>query len=489
MSISVAQLHPSLYTNKVAKSITCTDVTLNSQLIEDGFVFVAVEGATVHGGAFAQEAINRGAVAIISDGKTSLEGLSVPVFVIDELVSQLPVLADNCYGNASKELSVFAVTGTNGKTTVTQLIAQLLAHCGSPSGVIGTLGWGPLGMTQPAGMTTPDILATYKMLQSLKSNGVQSVAMEVSSHALVQGRVSGLVFNTVLFTNLSRDHLDYHHDMASYQKAKELLFTQANFTNAIINIDDVVGQQIAKQISPKAKVFTCSMQGADADISIDDVQYHANGIRGHIVSPWGEGKLDTPLLGQFNVMNLLQAISVLALQGYRLDIILDKVSELKAVTGRMELLSGNDVTVIIDYAHTPDALEKLLVAARHHTLGQLICVFGCGGNRDKGKRPLMGSIAYQYADRIVVTSDNPRLEDPQLIINDIVSDLAQHEDGLSIIVNRRDAIHSAILNASAGDCVVVAGKGHEKNQDVMGELLPFDDCLEAQAALHLRGAA
>ncbi len=489
MSISVAQLHSSLSANKDAEKILCSGVAINSEAVETGFVFVALAGATVHGGVFADEAINRGAVAILSDGKINLSAVSVPVFVINDLAITLSEIATNFYGNASINLPVFAVTGTNGKTTVTQLIAQLLAHCGLPSGVIGTLGWGPLGVTQSTGMTTPDILTTYKMLHSLQTEGVKSVAMEVSSHALVQKRVEGLVFNTVVFTNLSRDHLDYHQDMACYQKAKESLFTRSNITNAIINIDDVAGQQIAKNIAPDVKLFTCSTQSAEADISVCHLEYHGQGIRGHIVTPWGEGELDTPLLGQFNVMNLLQAISVVALQGYSLDVILSKASELKAVAGRMELLAGNDVTVIVDYAHTPDALEKVLVAARHHTQGQLICVFGCGGNRDKGKRPLMGAIACQYADRVVVTSDNPRLEDPQSIINDIVINLAENEENLSIKVNRREAIRSAIINASAGDCVVVAGKGHEKTQEIMGELLPFNDYLESQAALHLRGAA
>ena len=470
---------------------------LDSRQIVEGDLFLACAGHTVHGFTHIDAALEAGATAVLWEThpdidtlpfswRTSPQGQQVPLIAIADLSAQVGVLADRFYGQPSRKMFVTGITGTNGKTSCSQFLAQLLSE-DKPCGVIGTLGNGLYGQLNDTAHTTPDALSCHAFMADMLALGASDIVMEVSSHALQQGRVNAVQFDCAVFTNLSRDHLDYHGDMQAYADAKARLFNVADLKFAVINIDDEYGRELAKRITPPTRLirYGLSAESGQADIYACDVTLSPAGLSCHVVTPWGEGELSASILGQFNVSNLLSVLSVLLLHGMTLNEALSRLSRVKQVAGRMEcLLQQDKPTVVIDYAHTPDALEQVLLALREHCEGQLWCVFGCGGDRDKGKRPLMGEIADRLADVIVLTNDNPRSESPQAILNDIQTGLT----GLSechIMADRAVAIAHAINNARANDIVLIAGKGHEDYQLIGGQRLSFSDVVEARKQLGL----
>jgi len=408
-----------------------------------------------------------------------------------------------------------AITGTNGKTTCAQLYADLFSQLqdnlqseseGYKCGFVGTLGHGIARMEraedsqissspenlQPSPLTTPDAISMQGILADLASDGCSAVAIEASSHALVQGRISSLELDTAVFTNLSRDHLDYHGDLNRYANAKRELFKAAGLKNAVINIDDNVGKSIVADLDPTIRVITYSLENITADIYCRSMEFSTLGFTATIHTPWGSGEVSSSLLGKFNLYNLLAVIGAFVIQteDSEYDLfskVLELIPNLSAVSGRMELVgNGNGPAVIVDYAHTPDALDKALQALKVHCNGALWVVFGCGGDRDIGKRAEMGKIASENADKVVVTSDNPRTESAKKIIDDI---LLGTTGDIHIDADRRSAISFAIGAACKEDVILIAGKGHEDYQILGAERLPFSDQAEARLALHKIGSA
>jgi UDP-N-acetylmuramoyl-L-alanyl-D-glutamate--2,6-diaminopimelate ligase len=347
--------------------------------------------------------------------------------------------------------------------------------------VIGTLGASLGDEVEEAGNTTPDPVALQKQLADWRDQGVYAVAMEVSSHALVQGRVNGVEFETAVFTNLSHDHLDYHGSMQAYGRAKLELFTREGLSHAVVNLDDDFAPQVMAVVDPGTRVVTFSARGGEADVRVRHARFHPGGVDGELQTPWGSGAFESPLPGDFNLANLAAAVAAMALAGEDLSRLLAAVAQLKPVPGRMELVpNAAGLQVIVDYAHTPDALHQVLAALRSHVAGALVTVFGCGGDRDRDKRQLMGRVACELSDRVFVTSDNPRSEPPGDILRDI-------ETGCSgdylLLEDRAEAIRRALQEAEPGDCIVIAGKGHEDYQIVGSERLYFSDTEQAMAAL------
>jgi UDP-N-acetylmuramoyl-L-alanyl-D-glutamate--2,6-diaminopimelate ligase len=376
------------------------------------------------------------------------------------------------------------VTGTNGKTTTSCLVAQLGRSLGKPCGVIGTLGASLGEEVTEAGNTTPDPVSLQRQLAEWRDRGVVTVAMEVSSHALVQGRVGGVEFETAVFTNISHDHLDYHGSMEAYSRAKLQLFATEGLQHAVVNADDGMAPQVRSVIAEGVEVVTYSATGRSADVRLIAPRFLQDGVHGELHTPWGNGEFVSPLPGDFNLANLAAAVSALVLAGEELNAVLEAVSALNPVPGRMQIIpNALGFQVIVDYAHTPDALEQVLRALKTHVAGNLIVVFGCGGDRDREKRQVMGRVACQHADRVVLTSDNPRGENPMQILRDI-------ETGCSgdyqLVEDRAAAITRAVAAAVPGDCSVIAGKGHETYQIVEGERLPFSDEEQARDAIQRR---
>lgn len=465
---------------------------LDSRQVEAGDVFLACAGHTRHGFGFIDTAIKAGAAAVLwqthpdidtlpFSWRTSPQGQAVPLIAIPDLAQQVGVLADRFYGQPSRRMFVTGITGTNGKTSCSQFLAQVLA-ADAPCGIIGTLGNGLFGKLNTTLHTTPDALTCHGLMADMLAAGATDMVMEVSSHALQQGRVNAVQFDCAVFTNLSHEHLDYHGDMQSYAAAKRKLFEFAGLKFAVINVDDPYGRELASQIQAPTRLLRYSLtgEGEQAEVFAREVELTPQGMQFHVVTPWGEGELAAGLMGRFNVSNLLAVLSVLLVHGMALDEALARLSHVSPVAGRMECLTQPDKpVVVIDYAHTPDALEQVLAALRAHCTGQLWCVFGCGGDRDKGKRPVMGEIADRLADIIVLTNDNPRSESAQAILNDIQTGLT----GLSechVIEDRAAAIAYAVNHAVLGDMVLIAGKGHEDYQIIGDRRLPFSDSAEVR---------
>lgn len=462
-----------------------THLSLDSREIRPGSVFVAVPGHQVDGRQFIEAALELGAVAVLVHtddpdlhGKVSYDaGLQIQFF---KLSRQLSALASQVYNLGIEHIKLIGVTGTNGKTSVTQLIAQLCDSMVIKSAVMGTLGNGIWGELVDSGNTTADPITVMRQLHDFDRQGVQVGAMEVSSHGLVQGRVDAVPFDVAVFTNLSRDHLDYHGTMDAYGAAKQRLFRFSSLSNGLLNIDDPIGLEWLQDKRCHGLVGFSVLGHSDATIYTKMVQQHANGVRARLVWPEGEAMLDSPLLGIFNLSNLLAALGALYLCGYSMQELLKHVPTLKPVAGRMERFSAiNGATLVVDYAHTPDAIEQALKALRGHCQGKLWCLFGCGGDRDKGKRPLMAQAAEAHADCVMVTSDNARSEDPQSIINDVLKGLSRPQIALTEI-DRKKAIEQVVMLASAGDLILLAGKGHETYQEIGGKRLDYDERAFAQ---------
>lgn len=464
-------------------------LALDSRQVRGGDLFVAVKGTQQDGRDYISQALKSGAVAIVYER----EGYQLPdhyladypnvTFVaVDQLAHQLSTIAGHFYDDPAQHMALIGVTGTNGKTTVSQLIAQALDLLGMPCGIMGTLGTGFWQKLQTAKQTTPDAISVQANLAWLKESGAQAVSMEVSSHGLDQGRVEALPFKVAVFTNLSRDHLDYHASLEDYAAAKARLFSWPTLQSSVINYDDPVGRTFIN-LSSGLELFSYSLQDAEADIYCVDSEFSDQGITATICAKGEQGILHSPLIGQFNLSNVLAVVGALLAQGYTLQAILEVIPKLQGPEGRMQRVGGGDKPlVVVDYAHTPDALEKVLTAIRPQVKGQLICVFGCGGNRDKGKRPLMASISERVADKVVVTDDNPRHEQSASIIHDILQGFEKPQDVL-VIADREQAILTAVRQAGVGDIVLIAGKGHEDYQDVAGVRSPFSDMKIAQQAL------
>lgn len=462
---------------------------IDSRSVKPGDFFVAMKGLHLDGHEFIEDAIHQGALGVISETPFDC---AVPVIVVPHLSERLGIIASRFYDNPSEKMDVIGVTGTNGKTSCTHFIAQALSQAGHPCGVIGTLGSGLWPNLISSGYTTPDAIVCHKSLAEIVNAGAQVVAMEATSHGLEQHRVAGVAFDIAIFTNLSREHLDYHQDMENYAKAKSKLFSWPGLKQAIINIDDLVGESFATAHVNDYPVYTYSITGktlAGAQ-SILASKIHLNGrdMSAYVSTPWGEGILKADLLGKFNLSNLLAVLATLCIYGISFDDALKYLKNIRHVPGRMHAFGGGKLPlVVVDFAHTPDALELTLSALREHTRGKLWCVFGCGGDRDAGKRPVMGQIAERLSDQIIITSDNPRSEDPQSIVDQIKNGLICSW-AAEIELDRRAAIAHAIDCAQAGDVVLIAGKGHEQFQIIGNERIPLNDLEQVQLQITQKSA-
>ncbi|MCL2298404.1 MAG: UDP-N-acetylmuramoyl-L-alanyl-D-glutamate--2,6-diaminopimelate ligase [Proteobacteria bacterium] len=472
-------------------------ITIDSRQITPGMLFAALPGTKHDGRRFIAEAIARGAVGILQEvgdgnGGGKAETITVPRWDISGLAPCLGIIADAVYGQPSWHLPLIGVTGTNGKTSCAHWIAQALQARGTRTGVIGTLGHGLVEEKawSPSLNTTPDAASLQSVLAQLRQQGAQAIVMEVSSIGLEQGRVNGCRFDTALFTNLTRDHLDYHGTFEAYAAAKTRLFAWPQLRHAVINLDDPMsGAMITAAHLRKANLWRYSSSGdPDAEMTITGVDSNVHETRFTVRTPQGNGEVRTALLGEFNRANVLGVLGVLLAQEVPLSEALQCLSRLTPPPGRLQRLGreGQPV-VVIDYAHTPDALDNVLRTLRAtQTEGQqLFCVFGCGGDRDPGKRPVMGAIAAKQADRVWITNDNPRSESPTLILKAIEEGL-RSVDGASwsVEADRAAAIAQAIAAARAGDLVLIAGKGHEPYQEIAGERHPFLDADAAARALN-----
>lgn len=460
------------------------EMTLDSRTVAAGDLFVAVAGHQTDGRRYIPQAIVRGVAAVVAETEDKTkEGEvrqwhGVPIIYLYHLNQRLSALAGRFYQQPSCLLRLIGVTGTNGKTTTTHLLAQWAQLLGEVSAVMGTVGNGMMGNIHPTDNTTSSPIKIQQLLSQLQRQGANFAVMEVSSHGLVQHRVSDLHFAVAVFTNLSRDHLDYHGDMAQYEAAKWRLFSELKVGQRIINADDATGRRWLAKLPQAVAVSISGNLPADWQgnwLCAGEVLYRAYSTDISFYSCWGAGIIHSQIVGEFNVSNLLLALTALLALGYPLQALLDTASRLQSVCGRMEVFHVEGYpTVLVDYAHTPDALEKALVAARLHCHGKLWCVFGCGGNRDKGKRPLMGAIAEQYADRVIITDDNPRGEAAHDIIRDIKSGLL-NAGSVRAISGRAKAVISAIIQAAPVDLVLVAGKGHEGYQIIGKKKLGYSD--------------
>jgi UDP-N-acetylmuramoyl-L-alanyl-D-glutamate--2,6-diaminopimelate ligase len=503
-----------------------TRLVTDSRAVTLGDTFVAYPGENSDGRRFIAQAIAQGANAVIWEAHNFVwdEAWQVPNLAVTDLRHKAGWLADAVYGQPSEKLWLVGVTGTNGKTSTSHWIAHALNDAGRKCALIGTLGNGFPGALQASANTTPDAIRVHGLLAGYLRDGAKAVAMEVSSHALAQGRVNGVRFNVALLTNLSRDHLDYHGDMDSYAASKRKLFDWKTLKCVVLNLDDGYGADLAEALcgsvlpSPQSSPASGESEARGAEPGEREEQHsipeligygmsdaslqlaerlgirmvHGNllamsgqGLQLDIHSSWGGARLDSVLIGRFNAANLLGALAALLASGIGLDQAARSLGRVQPVAGRMQRLGGaQQPTVIVDYAHTPDALEKVLTALREVSAaegGRLICVFGCGGDRDRGKRPMMGRVVEKYADHCIVTSDNPRSEEPENIIAEVLAGMesANHE----IVTGRAEAIARAVSSASRRDTVLIAGKGHEDYQEIGGVKHPFSDMAVAVQAL------
>ena len=470
-----------LFPGKVRADADIGGITLDSRHVRDGDLFVAFPGLRHDGRDYIAQAVAAGAAAVVLESQGAVaHQLAVPSVQIEGLAEQLSALADRFYQQPSAALQVIGITGTNGKTSVSQMLAQALDRLGSRCGVIGTLGSGLAGALIDHGMTTPDAVAVQAQLASMRDQGASHVAMEVSSHALDQHRVAAVRFAVAVFTNLSRDHLDYHGTMAAYGEAKARLF-QRDLQAAVVNLDDAFGCELAERCA--APVIGYSLSDPAATLYCRELVCDSLGLNARLQVQGREFALRSPLLGSFNMSNLLAVLGSLLALGVDAGAAVEQVAQLQPPAGRMQRLGGGDLPlVVVDYAHTPDALEKALTALHQHAAGRVVCIFGCGGDRDNGKRPMMARVAEQFAEAVVVTDDNPRTEPSQQIIEQICQG-AEHPQALTVIPNRAQAIASTIAAARPGDVILLAGKGHENYQEIDGVRHPFSDIEQASLAL------
>jgi UDP-N-acetylmuramoyl-L-alanyl-D-glutamate--2,6-diaminopimelate ligase len=464
-----------------ARHMEIADITIDSREVSSGSLFLAVAGAERHGLEFLQEAVAAGAVAVAwepADGFTApLIAPPAVCFPVPGLGRRLGDIADRFFGQPSRQMDVVGITGTNGKTTCAYLLASSLCRLGRPAGYLGTLGSGFPESLTPARLTTADAIETHRRLSMLADSGATGAAVEISSHALVQHRADGVRFRIAAFTNLSREHLDYHPSMEAYGNTKRSLFEVSGLEWAIANTDDPFGVEMLRAADRDTKtvaVGAAAAPSADRNLVIDEIEFTPQGILLHLDGDWGQVTLKSPLLGEFNAENLALTLAMLLTLAAEPDEARKALSAAHAPPGRMEMFRSSDraPTIVVDFAHTPDALAKSIAALRSHRKGRVITVFGCGGDRDRGKRPEMGAIAEQASDLVILTDDNPRTEDGDGIIRDIVAGMSRRPH---VLRDRRSAILAAYEQASPRDVVLVAGKGHEDYQVVGGQRRPFSD--------------
>ena len=486
----------------------CRDITINA-LVQDnrkarsGNLFIAHQGYNTHGLLYAQDAVAKGVTVVLWDGDVEnrneiLDSISNKVLCLhcDDLKFKVGAIASRYYEQPSLSLNTIGVTGTDGKTSIAHFLAQCLdaydVHCG----VLGTLGNGFINDLHPTGLTTVDALLVQKTLAEIQQAGARHVVMEVSSHGLDQGRVNGVAFTTAVLSNMGTDHLDYHGTLDNYATAKRRLFYTPGLGAAVINLDDEFGRKLAAEVRDHVCVWGYSLE-KDVSAYKDIADYFVNtqkiepfdlGYRLTVSTPKGEACFDIPLLGRFNVSNTLAVLSTLLVSQFTLEHTLNSLSSIHSVDGRVEIITESDKpTVVVDYAHTEQGLSAVCQSMREHFKGEMWCVFGCGGDRDSSKRPLMAKVAEKYADRIIVTTDNPRHEGPQDIIDEMMTGFSSVEN-VEVVLDRRQAIDIAITNAQPGDVVLLAGKGHETSQIVGDVHIAFDDRRVAREFLSLREA-
>ena len=480
-------------------NILITGLSLNSQQVKPGDLFFAFPGTQADGRRFIENAINQGAAAVLAEANLGIsetlefetsDGHKVPILTMPDLSSYCSAIAGEFYGNPSHNMQVIGVTGTNGKTSCAYYLAAAFTNLGSKTGFMGTIGCGLYGEDIiSTGLTTSDPITVQRLLAEIYDAGASTVIMEVSSHALVQGRVNGVRFANAVFTNLSQDHLDYHGDMASYWAAKRLLFENFQLPHAVINANDPYGRELLLDLWGSQSVCAYGQVPLPPEVvqmpmvSAHEIKFSRHGVKARIHSPWGLGLLESPQVGRFNLSNLLAVIATMATLGVHMDDILHALQNLPVVPGRMQSFSKtNRPLVIVDYAHTPDALENVLAVLRENCDANLWCVFGCGGTRDKSKRPVMGEVAERLAHKVIVTDDNPRMEDAHEIVKDILKGFKKPE-AIKIEHDRAAAIAYAIHHAEIKDTILIAGKGHETYQQIGKAKRHFSDAEEVQKLL------
>lgn len=487
----LSELIAGIVDKPVPADVTVEGISLNSHDVRPGDLFFALPGDRTHGLKHLQQVIRQGAVAVLWEPNSALEqslsGCPIPHMPVKGLAGCIGLIADRFFHHPSRRMSIVGVTGTDGKTSVSQFIAQVLSSTRHLCGVIGTLGYGRYGDLRPGPHTTPDAVRLQMELNSIRDQGARWTVMEVSSHALAQSRVLGTDFNVAVLTNLSRDHFDYHGSVEAYASAKSRLFEMPRLGHAVLNLDDPFGRRLADALHGEVDILGYTLKSVttrnEALVRATDLRLTPQGMALAVETPWGGGELSCRLLGRFNAANLLAALAVLLVLDTPLDTALRKLAGVHPVAGRMEAFGGGDKPmVIVDYAHTPAALEQVLLALKAHCERRLWCVFGCGGERDVGKRARMAAAAERLADKIVVTDDNPRNEPPEAIVKDILSGF--HAPNSVNVIHARDAAIAAAVNeARPGDVVLVAGKGHEQDQIIGGRRLPFCDRDQVMARL------
>jgi len=486
--ITLKQLLSGLSDAEYLPDIEVNGLALDSRVVEQGYVFVALEGQMEHGLAYAEAAISRGAIAVLCDAKfdqycqqilSRLMSRAICVPVRD-LQDKLGEMANKFYGAPSEKMFVSGVTGTDGKTSVSHFIAQAMNQAYGSAAVIGTLGNGLIGKLEESSHTTPDVISLHKMLAEFVQQGITNVTMEVSSHGLDQRRSSGVDFDVAVLTNLSRDHLDYHGDIESYKQAKKRLFTENLNKSLVLNIDDDFGVELFIDNKMDKTIWLYGLNEESVKQSklyayAENIINQEDGISFLLNTSQGVSEVSVRLIGEFNIYNVLASVCVLLENNINFNHVVRYIENLETVPGRMELLvSENKPSVVIDYAHTPEALSQALINVRKHAAGKVICVFGCGGDRDVGKRPLMAATAEKLSDLVILTNDNPRTESQEKIIDNIKQGITS-EIKLIVEMDRKLAIQHAIKTASSNDLVLIAGKGHEQYQIIGDEKLVFSD--------------
>ncbi|MEO1888714.1 MAG: UDP-N-acetylmuramoyl-L-alanyl-D-glutamate--2,6-diaminopimelate ligase [Cycloclasticus sp.] len=480
------------------RDIYVAEPTVDARYIKENGLFLAVSGSQEHGLVYAEQAISAGAAAIVYEACSGIELLvqkvknqhGICLVEISSLGANVSEIAARFYQRPSSQMPVIGVTGTNGKTSVSHFIAQALSDENAMCGVMGTLGWGHVANLTEAINTTPDGASVQQQLAQLLSEGSSAVAMEVSSHGLDQGRVNAVEFQGAVFTNLSHDHLDYHQTMDAYGEAKLGLFKTSSLTFVVLNQDDEFSQNILQVLAPAVRVLTFSRSGQCSEsncLFISNETLTVNGLSFSVRFDGHSVRVQSSLLGRFNVDNLVAAMATLIAMGNTLEEAAANVETVNSVAGRMQVIFTGKANpaVVVDYAHTPDALRLALLSLREHCAGRLKLVFGCGGNRDEAKRSLMGSVAAELADDIIITNDNPRFESAEKIVDQIKSGMPD-ESAVSVVLDRALAIQTSIMQANAGDMILVAGKGHEAYQQVADKKIVFSDIAEVKKALVCR---
>lgn len=475
--------------SRIELNVVPTSMTTDSRQVRLGSLFLAYPGEKTDGRRYIADAIRSGAVAVLwePEGFTWPADWQVENMPVENLRTQAGYLADKFYQQPSHKLWMVGVTGTNGKTSISQWVAQTLTHLGRKTAVIGTIGNGFVEALSTTQNTTPGAVSLHGLLADYLQLGAKAVAMEVSSHGLDQGRLNGVHFDVAVLSNLTRDHLDYHGTMEAYAAAKRKLFEMGGLKAAVINVDDDFGRELLRALQGKPlQVMTYGIH--TGDVRASHIRLRSNHLSFKVHTPAGEAEILANVVGQFNVYNVLAVLATLLLSDVRLADAVDAIAHIKSAAGRMEQLGGGDLPlVVVDYAHTPDALESVLKALRPQTKGKLVCMFGCGGDRDPGKRALMGKVVSDLADAAVVTSDNPRSEEPEAIIEQVLEGM---HGSYAIEPDRAKAIAVAIVTAKAGDTVLLAGKGHEAYQEIGGKKVYFSDVEQAKVALkRMQGVA